>query len=297
MTEPAPKPAEPLDADEAPSSRVPVSMAADAPKPGRIASFASAILIALRFYSRLPVPVVAFETLPHDPLDLSRDVPAVALAGGLIGAVAAGVLAVAGAAGLPPLLSATIAIATLAVITGALHEDGLADTFDGLWGGSTRERRLEIMRDSRVGSYGVASLVLSLAVRVFAIAALMEQIGSFAALVIISVAATSRVTGLVPLWLLPSARSDGAAASVTAPGATSMVWGALTALAVSCAVLWPAGVALAAIVLGSAAAFAASWGLGEIARAKIGGYTGDIAGAAQQAAEIAMLIVLVAAAG
>lgn len=295
MIEPAPKPAAPLDADEAPSSRVPAPVPAEAPPTGGPADYVSAVLVALRFYSRLPVPIVAFETRPHAALDLRRDVPAVAIAGGLIGAIPASVLALAGAAELPPLLGATLALAVLTLITGALHEDGLADTFDGLWGGSTRERRLEIMRDSRIGSYGVAAIVFSLALRTIAIATLVERLGAFAGLLIIAVAATSRVAGLLPLWLLAPARSDGAAASVAAPNSVSMALGGLTALAASCALLWPADVTLVAVALISAAAYVASWSVSAIARAKIGGYTGDIAGAAQQAAEIVMLIGLVAA--
>lgn len=296
MTEPAPKPAEPLDADAAPSSGVPVSVAPNATPPGAVSRLLSDILTALRFFSRLPVPVMSFETQPHAPIDLARAAPAVAIAGAVIGAMAALVLLGADAIGFPPLLTAIVTLATATIVTGALHDDGLADTADGLWGGTTPARRLDIMRDSRIGSYGVCAILLAMALRITAVATLIEHASAtVAAFVIVAVAATSRVASLLPLWLLPPARADGAAAAVTPPTAAALACAALIALGLSMAALWRSDVSTLAIVASTAAAYTAAWLVARLAKVKIGGHTGDIAGAAQQAAEITMLLALVIA--
>src|SRR5580698_2328670 len=116
---------------------------------------AAAITIAaLRFYSRLPLPALAFEREPFALPDLARLAPYAPLAGAIIGAGGAIVLALARALGLPALLSAALALSALVLVSGAFHEDGLADVCDGFGGGATRERKLEIMRDSRIGAFG-----------------------------------------------------------------------------------------------------------------------------------------------
>jgi hypothetical protein len=114
-------------------------------------------LLALSFLTRLPIPFV--RTLDMPPLaQAMRFFP---LAGALIGCISAGVLIGANMLGLPSLLAAVIALSVGTLVTGALHEDGLADVADGFGGGKTREARLEIMRDSRIGTYGTIALVLS----------------------------------------------------------------------------------------------------------------------------------------
>ena len=268
---------------------------APAAGPGLILGVMAHVLSALRFYSRLPVPVFAFEAAPHAAPDFTRVPAAVAFAGAMLGAIAGIVLYVFSAIDLPPLLAALLAIATLVLITGALHEDGLADTADGLGGGQTIERRLEIMRDSRIGSYGASAIVLALAVRATALATLIERIDpAGAALAVVAVAATSRVAGLLPLWLLPAARADGAAASVAAPSAGAMVTGILVCLVMTLAAMWVPGVLVLAAAVSVGAALAGAYAVTRLADNTIGGHTGDIAGAAQQAAEAAMLLALVA---
>ena len=129
---------------------------------------------------------------------------------GLIGAL---VLALTTLLGLPLILRAGLATAALVVATGALHEDGLADVADGFGGGATRARKLEIMRDSRVGAYGAIAIALALILRVGALAAALD--GGFwrASLSLMLVAALSRAAALTPLALLPPARVDGAGAA------------------------------------------------------------------------------------
>ncbi|MFV2035736.1 MAG: adenosylcobinamide-GDP ribazoletransferase, partial [Halocynthiibacter sp.] len=205
------------------------------------------------------------------------------VAGAIIGAFAALLGATALRLGLPDALVAALMLGTLVASTGAMHEDGLADTFDGLWGGWDKARRLEIMKDSRIGVYGVIALVLVLLARWAAITTLLQNhIGPF---FLIGIAAISRAPMVGLMAWLPLARDDGLSASVGAVAPAS-VWPALgAALVIGLASLGLAGfwAMLWAAVAAAAVAF--------IARAKIGGQTGDILGASQQMAELAAVMV------
>jgi adenosylcobinamide-GDP ribazoletransferase len=248
----------------------------------------------LRFYSRLPVSQLPGEPDPHRSPDFTTLPRMLPLAGLVLALPAALVLAAAWWIGLGPFLAATLAVATLVVATGALHEDGLADVADGFGGGATRERRLEIMRDSRIGTYGGAALVLSLALRIGALATLLDRTGMAAVTALILSAALSRVAALAPMVLLAPARPGGLSASVGRPSqaslATALGLGLALGLAACLLGLPFGGVALMILSAGLAA-----WGLTWLARHKIGGQTGDVIGACQQVAEIAALVALVAA--
>ena len=208
------------------------------------------------------------------------------VAGAAVGLIGALVLALTTFLGLPPLLRAGLTTAALVALTGAVHEDGLADVADGFGGGATRAAKLEIMRDSRVGAYGAAALGLALILRVGALAASLE--GSFwrAALGLILVAAVSRAAALLPLALLAPARSDGAGAAAgrLEGNALAATWGSALVIALALGLI-ALGVthALLAAVAGAAGAL----GVVALARRAIGGQTGDVAGAAQQCGEIA----------
>ncbi|MCZ8029613.1 MAG: adenosylcobinamide-GDP ribazoletransferase [Rubrivivax sp.] len=253
-----------------------------------------ALAQCLRFYSRLPVPAMPGEADPHALPDFARIPRMLPLAGAIIGSVGAAALVLALRLGMPATVAAAFAIAALVAATGAFHEDGLADTADGFGGGTTVARKLEIMTDSRIGTYGGAALLLSLMLRVLLLAALVAQSGgAVAALALIAVAAVSRVAGLVPVWLLPNAKPDGKSAAVGRPDAQTMARAAVLAAAIGFILLTPAhGVARAAVTLALAAVVV--WPLVELSRRMIGGQTGDVAGAAQQVSEIAMLAALVA---
>jgi len=204
------------------------------------------------------------------------------LAGAVVGAIAAVALALALWLGLPPLPAAVLALAAGVLATGAMHEDGLADLADGFGGGATRERKLEIMRDSRIGSYGVVALVLSLAFRAGAIATLAPEGAGWA---LIAVAAASRAAMPALLAALPPARTDGlgkAAGAETAP--------AIPAALIGFAVLLPLGLGSALSVAAAVALAAAA--MAALARRQIGGQTGDVLGATQQATEIAAWMAL-----
>ncbi|MGL4812175.1 MAG: adenosylcobinamide-GDP ribazoletransferase, partial [Beijerinckiaceae bacterium] len=137
----------------------------------------TAMAQGVRFYSRLRVPRLPWEADPFAAPDgamMARTLPFAAL---IIVAPSAGVLWLAVASGLPTLISATLTIIALTMTTGAFHEDGLADTADGFGGGATRERRLEIMKDSRVGTFGASALALGFILRIGALAHLLDAYG------------------------------------------------------------------------------------------------------------------------
>ncbi len=216
---------------------------------------------------------------------------ALPLAGAVIGVIGAFALALSRALGLSPLVAAALGVAALVLVTGGLHEDGLADVADGFGGGATRDRKLEIMRDSRLGAYGGLALGLSLLLRVFALAALAERSTLLAAAAMIATGALSRVAGLAPLLMLAPARPGGLGAGMPRPssGALTQAAGvaALLSLAPALCGATPGQVVIADLAAGLAALLVA-----RLAERQIGGHTGDVLGAAQQAAEIAGLLAL-----
>ncbi len=243
------------------------------------------IRVWLAFYSRLPM--AASGAAP----DFSRVGASLPLAGAVLGACGALTLVIARATHIPPLVAATAAIATVALATGAMHEDGLADVADGFGGGATRDAKLAIMRDSRVGAFGVLALCLATLARVGALAAIVEHSLSQAALDLIFIGALSRVIGLAPMRLLPPARSDGAGASVGLLNA-ARAWRAL-GVAVGLGFFpWLAGVSILQIGACLVAAAFSVLLLTYMAQKHIRGFTGDVLGAAQQLAEIAALAAL-----
>jgi adenosylcobinamide-GDP ribazoletransferase len=187
-------------------------------------------------------------------------------------------------------LAAAWAVAAILIVSGAFHEDGLADTADGFGGGRTRERKLEIMRDSRIGSYGAAALALSLLIRVGALAALERPHAVLIAL--IAAAMAGRGAMIVPLLLLSPARSDGMASGMghvprwSAALGFGLVGGFLV-------FLMPIGGAVAVAVAAGMAALA----LAQFARLQIGGHTGDVLGATEVVVECVTLTILAAIPG
>ena len=213
------------------------------------------------------------------PVDPARTVWSFPLVGAVIGAGGGLVVALCVALGMPPLLAAAWALAGMALLSGALHEDGLADIADGFGGGQTPERKLEIMRDSRIGSYGALALVLATTIRVFAIAALAGRpVAALAA-----AGALSRGSMAIPLLLLRPARAGGLGALVVGAGTRRWVCLALTLGVV--AVVLPPGQAFGAC----AAALAAALVVSGLAWRQVGGFTGDVLGGCAVAAECAGL--------
>lgn len=230
-------------------------------------------LSALRLLTRLPLP--ASDAIPG---------PKAAWAWPVAGAVVGGLATLVGVLALP--LGASVAAALVlgaqAMMTGAMHEDGLADTFDGLWGGWDRARRLEIMKDSHIGTYGVMALLIVGLIRWSAVAALLVS-GTWWAVIVVGVLSRAPMPALMAL--MPNARGAGLSQSVGRVPRLAAVAAAFIGIGAAL----PLGIAGAAAVLAVVVVVA---GLAAIARAKIGGQTGDILGASQQLAEAAALIVL-----
>ncbi len=183
--------------------------------------------------------------------------------------------------GLSAAVAAGLALAVQIAATGALHEDGLADCADGFWGGLDRARRLEIMHDSRIGTYGVLALALALGLRWALLAGLFAADHVFAPL--LAAAALSRAPMAVLMHALPGARPDGLSASTGRPSQDAATLAVVVALLAG---LLSTGLAalLAALLAGLT-----SWAVAALARSRIGGQTGDVLGASQQLAEIGAL--------
>lgn len=240
------------------------------------------IVACIGFYTRLPAasePAVSFAQAQW----------AAPLAGAAVGALVGIVLLVATWLGLPAGLAAAAALAGGVAITGALHEDGLADVADGFGGGTTRDDKLAIMKDSRLGSYGAIALTLSLLARWSALAALAVASPALMVWTLIAVHSASRAP--IPLFMawLPAARPGGLAAGIgTVPATTGY-----TALAVGSVVLLPLGVGFTVIAVAVLALVFLL--LQRLAMRQIGGQTGDVLGALQQAGEVGLLALAAAA--
>jgi adenosylcobinamide-GDP ribazoletransferase len=190
-----------------------------------------------------------------------------------------GLAALVFAAGFPPLLGAAWALCVTMLLTGALHEDGLADMTDGFGGGRSPARKLEIMRDSRIGSYGALALMMSLLLRVSAVAAIPHP-----APALIAAGIVGRGAMIVPLLLLPPARPDGLGATVRHPPLAAAALG----LVLSAVAAWLVLGGRPAIAAVSAAA-AAGLMVSAIAYRQIGGHTGDVLGGTEIASECFVL--------
>lgn len=238
---------------------------------------ATDILVAGALMTRLP--------LPHAPMEaFSRQAQAAwayPIVGAVLAVLAALVWQLLTLFGLPNEIVAALVIASLSLMTGALHEDGLADMFDGLWGGHEPARRLEIMKDSAIGSYGVLALITAFAVEWSALSHY-----TIPAALMVAVCMSRAVLPMV-MRLVPQARKAGLAAKVGAPSMATA--GIALALGLGCSAL-VLGLSLALVSMAVAGLVAAL--LAIVAKRKIGGITGDILGATQQISEIAILLAL-----
>jgi adenosylcobinamide-GDP ribazoletransferase len=243
---------------------------------------------ALRFMTIVPV---ATSDAAMAPDWLSRCVKYFPLVGIGIGVVSAVALLIAGKIWGPG-IAALLAVATSIVVTGGLHEDGLADTADGFGGGRTPEKRLAIMKDSRIGAYGALALGFGVAFRVMALAGMPLWAGAAA---LIAAHAAARVTPALVMRRFSYA-GDTAAMKVgytDAPVSTSELQFALAVAA--CALLPLAFVSFTSIISGLLLGAALAAALAAWARKLIGGYTGDVLGAVEQIFEIGFLLGVAAA--
>lgn len=190
---------------------------------------------------------------------------------------------------LSPIICAALIIAAELLATGALHEDGLADTVDGLGGGRTRERKLEIMRDSRIGSFGALALMLALLIRASAIAEIVGAGHGWIFGCLLAAAAMGRGAMLIPIAALRPARADGLASGLTASSRGRLIAGA--ALALACSQFAPGVPGLC----GAAGAIVGGLVLLHHPAKHLGGYTGDTLGATCVVAECCALAGMAAA--
>jgi adenosylcobinamide-GDP ribazoletransferase len=246
----------------------------------RISECLTDLKIGAMFLTRLPLS----HQRPVEKGELSRALWTAPLIGAGVGAIGAAVYVVAHALHVPPIPAAGLAIAATAGVTGCLHEDGLADVADGFGGGSTRESKLEIMRDSRIGTYGVCALLLSFLLRVGILASLDEL--SLVAAALICAGAAARAGLPAFMALVPAARDDGMSAHAGIPPPASAIAAALVGAAVLIGVLGSSTAIVAILCL------AASFGfMAVLCTRQINGQTGDVLGALEQVGEIVVLLV------
>jgi adenosylcobinamide-GDP ribazoletransferase len=237
-------------------------------------------LIALQFLTRIPIGSVG----AWPPDWLARAAKYMPLVGALIGAVA-GAAVLASALFFPEPLPIVIGLATAIAVTGALHEDGLADTVDAFGGGKNREHCLEIMKDSRIGTYGTLALIVVLALKG---AALLSLDPLSAACVFIAAHSGARLGTVLTLWTLSYA-GDGGSAKVSRPASELT----LPELAIAIVLGLTPGLLLlkpATFFVSAAFAFVAATAMALMARRRVGGYTGDVLGAIEQAYETTFFV-------
>jgi len=239
---------------------------------------------AFSLLTRLPVPV------DHDRAGAraAAAVWAYPLVGAIVGALAGAFGTTLLWFGVPAGIASAGVIGVAMLLTGALHEDGIADCADGLGGGSSRDRALEIMKDSRIGAYGAAALAIVLLARWSGV---QGTLGSLNLWAFAAFGAASRVPMVLAMYALPLARNTGLAAGVGRP--------ALAPVLLACVL----AAVICLLALGSAGLGVLFWAvviplpLFILALRKIGGYTGDILGGSQQLAEIAAMAAVLASVG
>lgn len=247
--------------------------------------------IALQFLTRLPTP----HWVGWEPIWLNQAARYFALVGALVGAFGAA-LALAALQLWPPVVAAALAVAGTLWLTAALHEDGLADTCDALLGSAGRAQALAIMKDSRIGSYGAAALCSSLLLRVLLLAALLARQPLLAAAACVAAHCAGRAAAVTLMALLPYAGDEAQAKArplVRAPALTGAAW----ALAGGTAALALAGLAAPTLHHAAGAALGLLLLLGVLRawlRRRLGGWTGDTLGAAEQLGEIVVLLAFAA---
>ena len=234
---------------------------------------------AVGFLTRVPVPFA-----PHEAPDLRAAVPWFPVVGAAVGAAGGGVLALAGL--LPGAegtgVAAALGLGATALVTGALHEDGLADVADGMGVLGDRERRLAVLRDSRIGTFGALALLVWLLVCWSALRGLPT---GEAVAALVAAGAASRWAILVHATLGRPARPDGAVHALR----VGPVGGALATAAAAAAALLGLGVLPGLVALAAAAAVGALVAAG--VRRALGGITGDTCGAAAALAQAVVLLV------
>jgi adenosylcobinamide-GDP ribazoletransferase len=240
------------------------------------------LAVCLMFCTRLPIG----HATPVAGGDVARASWAMPVAGAFVGALGAFVYWMAVRLAFPPLVASALAVAAGLLVTGCLHEDGLADTADGLGGPST-ERKLEIMRDSRLGTYGACALVMSILLRWSALASIADA--REVALALVAAHAAARAPLPAFMAFVPPARSDGLAAAAGPPPRQAVTAAGVLGALVLAACFGPTAAVVALVLLAVAGVLMA-----RLSVKTIGGHTGDVLGALEQVNEVVVLLVAVA---
>lgn len=245
------------------------------------------IAVAFIFLTRLPVRIRGEIT----EADLTRSLAAYPLVGMIVNLLGGLVFAGAMYLELSPLVAASLALVTIAATTGGFHQDALCDVADGFGGGKTRDEKLAIMRDSRIGSFAATALILVTLVKVAALDQIGYRTGAGGGLLALMAAgALSRGVAVALLGALPHARPEGLSAQAGRPPVPILVTAMLSA-----AVGALASLVLPLALLAIAAAVVAGLAVGWLARRQIGGITGDVLGTAVEIAEVLVLLTICAA--
>jgi adenosylcobinamide-GDP ribazoletransferase len=245
----------------------------------QISRLADDLIVSILFCTRLPLT-------PPKPIagkEVARASWALPIAGALVGGAGALVYWFAFRLGLPAALAGALALTATLVATGCLHEDGLADTVDGFGGGKDLAHKLEIMRDSRIGTYGVCALTLSLILRWSAVAAIAHP--PTVAMALIAAHASARAPLPIFMRFIPRGRADGLSAQAGPPPLISAAVASLLGLVALIIALGPTTAMVGLLLLIVADVF-----LGWLSMRQIGGQTGDVIGAVEQINEILVLL-------
>lgn len=259
----------------------------DEPTNENDSSFVHDVMTGLAFLSRLPIR----PSNPH--FSLARSSRAFGVTGLILGALSGAIFWFAHSAGLGTLPAVIATLAISALISGGLHEDGLADVADGFGGGWSKERKLEIMRDSQIGTYGVLALIFSVGFRITAYSTIIASENNFITIVAMfaAIGCLSRSTIALMMYQLPLARKDGRAVDAGTPSHDNLRNG-LFISAVAGLLCLLIAVKTGAVIASFAGVAIAYLVMRKLTRSHIGGYSGDVLGALQQTTELFILLAL-----
>lgn len=242
---------------------------------------------SVAFLSRIPVPQHFFD---NDHGSLTTTSRMFSVAGLLIAAPSALISFVLLLSGANALIVVILALALQVLLTGALHEDGLSDCADGFWGGKNQDRRLEIMRDSTLGTYGTLALIFSISIKIAGLYLMAQAMAPHLfALIWLSIAALSRCAMVVHWHRLPPARADGVARTVGQPSNHALFYNLGTSTAVSIGLIGM-GIPLFWLIGSIFCAAISVYGFTKLSKTKINGHTGDTIGATQQLTDMALIV-------
>jgi len=259
------------------------------------------ILSAAMFLSRLPLNwlllrVEQVSDQPNGNYKFEKTARYFGLAAIIVAFPGAVVFLVSSLIGLSQTISAVLTVITLVISTGALHEDALADIADGFGGGNTREKKLEIMRDSQIGTYGACALILSIALQIACFLELISSLTVIEFTLLVLAANVASTTVMVWPWAsLPAARSEGGlSASHGMPSVETAKFASLVGFSAAFVLLWMV-VGTTSALISLAICWICMMGFSHLSRNQIGGHTGDSLGATKKLSELGLLLALIIA--